>query len=434
MYIDRKPPHNDYAEQAIIAGMMNSDTFFWRAIETLIPDNFYNTHFKKCFDEMSKTKTHDFVLLEQCLNGSNFNAIDLFDTNYSVTGETEFELVLDVYKRREGITSCFAAINGYLSHDRDVSSTEISNTVISRLSELNLSNKNKTQFIGELLPAEFERMEKVSKGGTAAFVTTGLTDIDRNLCIEQTDYIIIGARTSNCKSTFAAQISRNLTINQKKCVLYFLLDTSKGSETSKNLFAYAGVNLEQFNVGVITKSHLPKLSQAAVQLSEAKLAFDSSRKITTDIIYSKCQNLKAKVGKIDAVFIDYMQNIHSKSGTIRERVMQVSEDLRHMPKDIGCPFFVLSQISRYVGEEYNPPTLKNLKESGDIEEDADKILLLWYPDKYPVKRSEEDKERYRSLLQVNVEKNRNGSTGTINLSIDAPTFNIFDRTNRNDNW
>jgi len=411
------------SEQQIIAGIMQSKTYLWNAISQLKEEYFSDPTFKKCFSVAVKNKSCDYPMMEAACSGSCFNPVELFETPYSTTGKTEFGLVLCAYKKRIGVETCYATINALLSEDNENPTATITEAV-SVLSQSNVEQCKSVSVIGDLVADEIKRCEAVASGKSSAFIKTGISDIDDMVCIEQEDYIPLGGRPSNCKSVLAAQMCRNLA-KDGKVSLYFCLDSARASEVSRAVFSEAGVSLQEFNRGINTKTNFARLEKGFEAVSRMPIYLDNTRKATTDMIYAQSQHIKHIAGRLDLVVIDFMQNIKSSVRDIRERVAAVSEELHFLPSELHCPVMPLSQLSRYQNEETMPPTLKNLKESGDIEEDADKVMMVWFPQKYPCNS---EKEEYKNLLQLYIEKNKNGSTGYIPLTVIAPIYSVFNRS------
>jgi replicative DNA helicase len=353
--------------------------------------------------------------------------IDFLDYSHSTDCEHEIADIIDCYHRRSAITLCYEAIDAYFSEDGNRGGECTSNLVdgLTRLA----SRRGDVCRLCDLLPAEFERQERIVKTGKAADVETGLVDLDRNLCIVKSDYIIIGARPSNCKSTLAGLIGRNVAKTGKP-VLVFYLDTDKGQEVSRALFTEAGVSLNDFNQGFNAAKNMPKLAAAAEVIFGLPYYIDDTPGITPQIITAKCQRLKHELGDLGVVIIDFIQNVHCDiKGSPREKINHISSELHDLPKKIKCPVIALSQMSRYEGEESNPPQLYNLKESGNLEQDADKVLLLYWPERYGESKNEKDK----NLLKVSIAKNKNGPVSYVKLTFLKDTATITNRIDEPEN-
>lgn len=412
---DRLMPQEIWAERSVLAGMTDSETYFWRCLSELNPDCFYNPDHRLVFETYLREKRHDFVLLDNTLRESpNLGSEDIITYSYSKTGDTEIGLVLEAYRRREGIRYCQTAVNALYS-DTETKATETTANTISLLNTIQCGSGKETYRIGELLQAEFDRMEAIANGKSVAFIKTGFNCIDKQVSIQQHDYIIIGARPSNCKSTLAAAISRYVCFHSNKPVLYFCLDASKRRETSRHLFTMAGVSLSQFNLGFTAKRDLQKLENAAEPLKDAQLYLDDTPGTTANQIVAKSQRLKHEAGDIGLVVVDFLQNVFSRGRTERDRVNETSSILHTLPRIIDCPVIALSQVARYENEIVNPPKLSNLKESGNLEADADVVFMLWYSDFYNRLRSDKQKEELEKMkgkLMIDIAKYKDGSVGT----------------------
>jgi replicative DNA helicase len=432
---DRPLPRKPEIEQSVIAGMMQSDRFFWICLEKLIPEHFTIEIFRNLFKKFRDTKQHDQVMVEQFLNnntesinsdGTDFSIADLLNTSYSVRGETETGILIEVYKRREGAVSCYNAINAYLSDDEQ-DPDEITSKLITTVSSLTIGPHNGYKRLSELIPAEIERQEAVCLKKSAAFIKTGFAAIDEKLCIINSDYIVIGAYPSNGKSTLANAIARNVA-RAGGVVLVFNLDTANSVEVSRAVFTEAKMDLNKFNLGFISKNDLPKIAGVFKPLSNLELYMDDNARPTPSQIAAKAQRLKATIGKINLVIVDYFQNTASDiKADARERYNHTSRSLHDLYKLTGCPTMVLSQMTR-TKESDQRPTSNSLKETGNLYEDADKVILLHLPGHYK-KYQPEDKEY--NLLEVMITKNKNGPVGTIGLNIDESTMFISDRENKN---
>jgi len=423
---NRVMPKSILIEGSVIAGMIQEETYFWAALENLTEEHFTVTDYKKCFVAMRDTKSHDYIMIDNLLQNSETSAPEFFNCSFSVTGETEFSELQKMLICRKGILACYSALNAYYSPD-EFDPVITTSTLSKSVSELSTMRVERTKIIGDMLPQEMDRQKRIATGGTTAFIKTGVSDLDKKLCIEQSDYIIIGARPSNGKSSLAGAIGRNVC-RSGGVVYVFYLDTAKEVEVSRAVFSEAKISLSDFNSGFIRKADCPSIGRAIETLTPMKYYLDDTPRITPDQIRAKCQRLISIEGKIDLVIVDFLQNVRAPINNTRERVSHISDELHNLPREIGCPVIALSQMARYQNEEKESPTLKVLKESGDIEEDADKVLLLYYPEHYKYVREESDK---KNLMEVFIAKNKNGSVGYVPLNFFASTFEITNRSTSN---
>ncbi|MEG0258440.1 MAG: DnaB-like helicase C-terminal domain-containing protein [Lysinibacillus sp.] len=167
---------------------------------------------------------------------------------------------------------------------------------------------------------------------------------------------------------------------------------------------------------------------ALTRVHQAKVEVDERAGVTTaDIKASTRRIIKSNPGKKPIIFIDYLQIIkpdRSRGGSRTEEVGQISWDLKQMAKEFKCPVVCLSQLSRGTeGRENKRPMMSELRDSGNIEQDADVIAFL-YRDDYYNKESQS-----KGLLEIITAKNRNGPTGTVTVKYVKETGSLI-----NVNW
>lgn len=420
------PPQEIPSELAVLSGMLHEDTYFWKAIERCSQEFFYVTELGNCFKEMADAKRHDEILIQRALSGTRYGIEDVYSAPFSTTGETEFQLLETAYIKRESVRLIQNARNTVLSEDCKNPTETIAelNTELARLSS---GKTDRLVRFDDLMDGELQRQKAIVEKGTASFIQTGFKEIDEKVCIIKSDYIVVGARPSNGKSTLVGAICRNIC-RKGGVVAAFYLDTPAEVELSRAIFTEADLSLNDFNLGMVSKSHMPKVDAAMDKIRKMKYYVDSRRKMTPDKIFAKCQRIIAKEGRLDMVVVDFMQNVkYPIKLEKRELISTISDELHDFPYQLGCPVMALSQMARYQNENTTPPNNSNLKESGDIEEDADKILLLYRPEFYQKICPENKNESKRNLLEVYVSKNKNGPVGYIPLNFFGNTMKISDR-------
>ncbi len=431
-------PQDIAAERSIISGMVQSEVVYHKACSQLLPEYFYHTGHQVVFRELVKQNSPcDIFVLDKIIkngvDGDNNGPLssllsidDFLDISYTVRGDKEIESIIEMYNRREIIVFSQNAINTSLS-DFDVKSMDISSIIAIKANSLTAGRDRTTFRISEKLLGEFDRMEKVQRCGHAAFIQTGLKSIDDILVINKHDFILFGGRPSNGKSTFAGLVGRNVAKTGKR-VLTFCLDSTTETEVSRALFSEARCSLYDFNRGLMPKRDFPKLSMAAGPLNELEYYLDESCDATIDQIIARAHMLKAEKGFLDLIIIDFIQNIRCNGyRTEREKINYISSVLHNFPRKIGCPVIALSQLSRYEKEEIIPPTRRLLKESGNLEQDADAILLFHWPGGYSSYKGND-----RPAFRVSISKQKNGITGYKILNFFGNIQLITDREEKHD--
>jgi len=432
--LERIPPQALDVERTILGSMLIDKKCCAVAFDLLNTGSFYVDANRKIFNAMKdlfiKSQPIDIISVVDKLEkmgqldsiggpsyiGEISEAIATFENI-----EYYSKILLEKQQRREIIETASNAINACYSDDESEAG-EISSRLVSGLLQAGNEAKGEIKRVGEFLSDEFTRLHVVCNSGKSnAFITTGIRTIDENMIIEQHDYIIIGARPSNGKSSLAGCIARHLG-KEGKIVLKITLDSTSRNEVSRDLFSESRVNLHDFNRGFGTKRDLGRLQVGAGPLYEMPVYIDDPAKITPAQIYAKALQVKYKTGGLHLVIFDYIQQADSDIQRMKrnEQISSVSRALKALPKQIGCPVIALSQLARYTDEEKNPPTLRMLKESGDLEADVNIAILLYFPERYNTSAE-------KNMLQFIIAKNKNGSIGTYKLNFLKEYYLITDR-------
>ncbi|HHU84346.1 MAG TPA: replicative DNA helicase [Clostridiales bacterium] len=288
----------------------------------------------------------------------------------------------------------------------------------------------------DILPEVYERLYEISSPEREKYMglKTGFEDLDRVITgLNKSDLIIIGARPSMGKTSFALNLARNVSVKGRKRVLFFSLEMSREQLAQRLLSTEARVPSTKMRTGNFTPDEWENLTAAAVYLSEYDIYFDDTSNITVPEMKARIRRLK----NIDCVFIDYLQLMQSAKKT-ENRVQEVSEitrSLKLMAKDLKIPVITCAQLSRGTdsrGAKSHKPQLSDLRESGSIEQDADIVMMLYREDYYKNADSGDDEAMPVNLnrAQVLVQKNRHGPTERIDLNW-SPEFTLFTSIERN---
>lgn len=270
------------------------------------------------------------------------------------------------------------------------------------------------QTIVDMKTLLFDVMADISDrvtNGRQVGTPTGFDDVDAVLGgLVPGELVVVAARPSMGKTSFACCVALNLA-EAGKSVLVFSLEASRMELGTRLLCIGSGVDAEVVSSGM--KSLTPsdreieqdKLMQGASRIQELKLHLDETPNQTLRAIIGLCRRHKRRHG-LDCVVIDYIQLIEPEDKRIprEQQVATISRRLKGLAKELEIPVIVLAQINRAVETRtVKKPQLSDLRESGAIEQDADKVLFLYREDYY----SPGNKP---GIAEVIVAKNRNGKT------------------------
>lgn len=259
-------------------------------------------------------------------------------------------------------------------------------------------------------------------------IMSGYSDLDTLLGgFKRSDLVIIGARPSVGKSSFALGMARNAAINQKANVAFFSLEMSAEQLAVRLLSGESGVDSTRLRLGQQTELEERRIIRATGELSEANIWFDDSPSLTVAELRAKARRLAGERG-LDLILVDYLQLMQGEgSNNGRENRVQeisyISRMLKGLARELDLPVVALAQLSRAV-EHRQPPTpmLSDLRDSGSIEQDADIVMFLSReemhvtPEQWAALHPDMPESAYpRGVAVVNVAKHRNGPVGQVDL-------------------
>lgn len=305
--------------------------------------------------------------------------------------------IIERYKRRS-IGALISTMSSMVEEKKDVS--EIAETCQKGMDEI-VDNANEET----ILPLSNAVAEAVDwEDQEIQGLKTGLRDLDRQLGgFKNSDLIIIAARPSMGKSSLACQIGEHVAHNDH--VVIFSLEMPKRQVASRML---------KFHESRVGKS------QAISHLYGLKMHIDDSSAVTIGHIRSKCRQIKRQFG-LGMIVIDYIQLMRGDGDNRNQEIGSISRGLKAIAKEFDIPVIGLSQLNRKVDDRGDKrPVLSDLRESGEIEQDADMILFIYREEMYD--RNTEQ----QGIAEIICRKNRNGSTGDVTATFSGETTRFGD--------
>ncbi len=428
-YINRIPPHDNDAEQAVLSCMLFDIEGVRAAAEGLHGDDFYSPAHSNIFNAMydlyNTGSPIDIVTLKNKLDEQGLTekvggmdylvqlaglASTSANTRVYVDIVVEKATLRRLIKAAKKIEeSSFGPVEN-LDYDIAVAEDQIRRIAENRKSE-------DFEPIVDVLMETLERIELASESDSSITgIETGFIDFDRKTAgLQKTDLILIAARPSMGKTAFALNIAQYAATRGKVPTAIFSLEMSSEQLVSRMLCAESLIDSQKLKLGNLTTEEWNEVARAAGVLSEAPIFIDDTPAITPMALMAKCRKLKLEHG-LGLVVIDYLQLMDgSKSGrkndSQQQEVAFVSKSLKAIAKELEVPVIALSQLSRACESRQDKrPMMSDLRDSGAIEQDADMVCFLYRDEYY---NPDTEKKNQAELL---VSKHRNGSTGTVDLA------------------
>lgn len=267
--------------------------------------------------------------------------------------------------------------------------------------------------VREVFDAIQRRAELARNGQTVEGVPTGIGPLDQLTGgLRAGSFVVLAARPSVGKTAIAAHVA--VSAAAAKPVLFCSLEQSREELVERMLARASGVNLQYLRKGELREQDFLALSEAGGQLSPVALSFDDAPAQGVLRIAANARRIKGRTG-LGLVVIDYLQLIEpdDRRAPRHEQVAAISRRLKALARELGVPVLALAQLNRKSEERTDgKPRLSDLRESGQLEQDADLVILLHRPRDEP------------QALEFDLAKHRNGPTGEFSVRFDRARMRV----------
>lgn len=417
----RSMPHSVEAEQIILGSIIFDNECMPDISAKIKIEDFYIEQHKNIFEAMihisNRAEPIDIVTLKNEL-GENFDnaggAQYLTQLRFMVSTTANLKYHIQIVKDKSVLRRLIRAANDIVdkSYNSDNNVNEVINVAENRILDISQGKEMSDMYhIRDILATNLAKIEELMQNkGDVTGVPTGFAELDKRTAgLQPTDLILIAARPSMGKTSFAVNIATNAAMRYKKSVAIFSLEMGKEQLANRILSSEALIPSGKMRVGDLDASDAQRLVMTMDKVSKANIYIDDTPGITIAEIRAKCRRLSLK-GQLDMIVIDYLQLM---SGSGRDsRQLEVAENsrlLKILAKELKVPVIVLSQLNREADKRGDhKPQLSDLRDSGAIEQDADIVLFLYREGKY-------DQSADQNVAEVLVAKHRNGSTDSFSV-------------------
>lgn len=436
---DRPLPHDLAAERSVLGAILISNDLFDDASELLEPEHFYREAHRRIFKAMTlmaeQGKEIDFLLLRSELSrtgdleevGGPAYIASLTDgvpksaniKHYAAVVRERAQLREAIHTSRKLQAEAFAS---------ERSSAEMMSDAAEKLLDISGAIQSGGPVkLSELVAPGMEALEKSSAegGGAVTGLATGFTALDEMTAgLQASELILLAARTSQGKTALAMNIARNIAFSQN--VLVFSLEMSRQQLFLRMLAAEAGVDSHHMRTGYLADSDWPRIATAMGTLTDINLYIDDTPSIGIREVRARARQLRQQLGSLGLIIIDYIQLMkgRGKFDNRQQEIGTISRGLKTIAKELNVPLVALAQLSRAMeagpGKKARRPQLHDLRESGDLEQDADCVVFIY--------RAEPKDDEPSDIAELILAKQRNGPTGTVKVGWNSSCVRFDNRS------
>ncbi|MBW4630971.1 MAG: replicative DNA helicase [Iphinoe sp. HA4291-MV1] len=431
--MDRLPPQNIEAEEAILGGILLDPEAISRVGDRLIPDAFYVSAHKDIYQVTvrlhNQGKPTDLLAVINWLTdhdmltrvgGRNKLATLVNRTVSAVNIDALADLVMEKYLRRQLIKAGHEIV--HLGYQTEIELPKVLDQAEQKVFSITQERPQVgLVHISDTLINTFQDIETLNQGVALPGIPCGFYDLDAITSgFQRSDLIVVAGRPSMGKTAFCLNLAHNIAASYKFPVAIFSLEMSKQQLVQRLLASEAGIETTYLRSGRISQTQWEPLSRAIGMLSDMPIYIDDTPNITVTEMRSQARRLQAEIGtELGLIVIDYLQLMEGAGDNRVQEISKITRNLKGLARELCVPVIALSQLSRGVESRTNKrPMLSDLRESGSIEQDADLVIMLYRDDYYNIDSPD------RGVTEVIIAKHRNGPTGTVKLLFD-PQFTKF---------
>ncbi len=421
----RVPPHNDDAERSLLGAVMLDNNILDSILSRISPDDFFRERHRHIFRAMislyNRDETIDVITLGDYLaaeeklesaGGPGFLTRLSNEVPSAANANQYVEIVRNKATLRQFISTTHSLVEEGYSDVPDIDSfLDRAEREIFSITQDGVTNEYEE--LRDVIKGAYEELESLYE--TTEQVTgvpSGFVDLDELTAgWQNSNLIIVAARPGMGKTTLALNMASHVAVRENLSAAFFSLEMSSRELAMRLLCSEARVDQRRVREGTMDEQAWDRLVRAAGELKEANLFLDDTPALSIMEFRSKCRRLKAEED-IGIVFIDYLQLMKAGGDhDLREQeISKISRSLKGIAKELDIPVISLAQLNRGVEKRQDKrPRLRDLRESGAIEQDADIICFIYRDEVY----NEETEDQ--GIAEVIIRKNRHGPVGDVRL-------------------
>lgn len=428
----KMPPHSIEAEQSVLGGLMLDNDAWDKVSEKVVEHDFYLRSHRFIFSAMSRVaeanQPIDLITVSETLERSQ----QLADVGgFAYLGEiakntpsaANILAYADIVRERAVVRDMISVAHdiadaGYDPQGRNSAELlDFAETKVFKIAEQRANANEGPEPINSILSKTIDKIDELFRNPSAGGLTgvsTGYMDLDKMTNgMQPSDLIIVAARPSMGKTTFAMNLCEHAAMTSDKPVLIFSLEMPSEQIMMRMLASIGRIDQTKVRTGQLADEDWARLSSAIELLNNSKMYIDDASGLTPTEVRSRARRVAREHGGLSMIMVDYLQ-LMTVPGLSENRTLEIAEisrSLKALAKELKVPVVALSQLNRSLEQRADKrPVNSDLRESGSIEQDADLIMFIYRDEVY------NDDSPDKGTAEVIIGKQRNGPIGRIRLT------------------
>ena len=428
----KMPPHSIEAEQSVLGGLMLDNEAWDRVAEKVVEQDFYLRAHRFIFAAMSRlaeaTQPIDIITVSENLE-ANLQLDDVGGFAYlgeiakNTPSAANILAYAEIVRERAVVRDMISVAHdiadaGYDTQGRTSAELlDFAETKVFKIAEQRTNANEGPEPINSILAKTIEKIDELFRSpyDGVTGVSTGYVDLDKMTNgMQPSDLIIVAARPSMGKTTFAMNLCEHAAITSDKPVLIFSLEMPSEQIMMRMLASLGRIDQTRVRTGQLEDEDWARLSSAIELLNtKGKMYIDDGSGLTPTEVRSRARRVAREHGGLSMIMVDYLQlmTVPGMSDNRTLEIAEISRSLKALAKELKVPVVALSQLNRSLEQRADKrPVNSDLRESGSIEQDADLIMFIYRDEVY------NDDSPDKGTAEVIIGKQRNGPIGRVRLT------------------
>jgi replicative DNA helicase len=411
-------------ERTLIGKLINNPQEYYNNHSLMSDDLFDDSKNKKIYEYISKEleggRKIDLMSLNKDIssNGENLTydvAKMMNEEAYMQTEALTCILILNEKKKKEQLFNLNGQISRMLNNNDDI--FHILEYVEQEVGKIGDVSKDGITDVSKQLNGLLKSIEHKMNNKGLNGITTGFESIDKFTGgWQETDLVIVGGASSMGKTSLALAFAFNSSFYGKTPTCLFSYEMSSQQLLSRLISSDTGIDNKWIMKGTLDQSELSKIHESVGRIEQVPLYVDECSSSSLKYLLNRIRQYVI-TKKVKLFMVDYLQLVsNDKKGRSREQeVSEVARALKNIAKELGVTIIALSQLNRGVGQRAESrPTIADLRESGEIEQAADVVVLVYRPEYYGITQDDKGNST-EGLAEIIFAKGRNIGTGVLGL-------------------
>lgn len=423
-------PHSVEVEESVLGTIIADANVLNDFRDLIVPDAFYITKNKEIYEcILSLSERGDHVDIITVFNECQKRKLDVtaFDIaqltqKYNIFFDERVAILLEKYQWRKIFEIGSLLTSNALSGVNDIS--DVLTEAKDRMNGVFSRNRENVYTMKDAVEAVYDNIQKNFKGvGELTGDPTGFKKLDkRSGGLQTSDLIIVAAETSAGKTSFAIKLAMNCGCP----IAFYSMEMKKEQIAARMISIASGVPANEILFSKLDSGQIISIDKGAAKVVNYPVYFDDRSTSNIETILSSIRMMKIKYG-IKGVIVDYLQilNVNMKGTNKEQQMGDVARRLKNIAKELDIWVIALSQLNR---DLQNPvPSLGRLRDSGQIAEAADMVILIYRPEVYGKRYPEEfSNTDTQGTAMIDVAKGRNVGLMKFIVGFKKENTNFYD--------